>query len=68
MGTFISVRMAKIPCSCGCNSCHELCPVDIFSRKGEEVVILEENEDECTLCDLCSEGCPEKLIEIVKHY
>lgn len=68
MGAFISVCVAKVPCRPGCNTCQELCPVDIFSREGEEVVILEENEDECTLCELCSEGCPEKLIEVVKHY
>ncbi|MBI2875766.1 MAG: ferredoxin [Candidatus Tectomicrobia bacterium] len=68
MGIFISVCRESASCHPGCNTCYELCPVDLFSRQGEEIVIREENEDECTLCDLCTDGCPEKLITIVKHY
>jgi len=37
-----------------------ICPVDIFSWddvKGA-AVLVPENFDECTLCDLCLQACP----------
>jgi NAD-dependent dihydropyrimidine dehydrogenase PreA subunit len=36
-----------------CAKLVEVCPVDIFQREGEGVTTVEENLDECTLCDLC---------------
>ena len=68
MGTFVSVIVSSNRCIRDCQKCIELCPVDIFAMKDEKVQIVQDNEDECTLCYLCSEGCPEKLVEIVKHY
>lgn len=68
MGTFVSVTVSADRCLSGCRQCVELCPVDIFVVKDEKVEIAQENEDECTLCYLCSEGCPGKWVEILKHY
>ena len=68
MGTFISVAISSDRCLTGCRQCVELCPVDIFSVTDGKVEIQRESQDECTLCYLCSEGCPEKLVEIGKHY
>ena len=48
--------------------CVGVCPVDIFGIKNEELIINEENEDECTLCDLCLERCETDAITIVKLY
>ena len=39
----------------------EVCPVDIFKAADSGVSIVEENLDECTLCDLCIEAFPGKV-------
>ena len=44
----------------------EVCPVSIFEATNAGVAILEENLDECTLCDLCLEAAPKGSIEIIK--
>jgi NAD-dependent dihydropyrimidine dehydrogenase PreA subunit len=46
----------------------EACPVDIFEASDAGVSIVEENLDECTLCDLCLQAAPEGAIRIVKLY
>ena len=45
----------------------EVCPVDIFDAGGAKLAINEENLDECTLCDLCSEAFPGK-VKVIKLY
>jgi NAD-dependent dihydropyrimidine dehydrogenase PreA subunit len=45
----------------------EVCPVSIFKAGNSGVSIVEENLDECTLCDLCLQAAPGK-IEIIKLY
>lgn len=46
----------------------EVCPVDIFRDAGGRVELVEENLDECVLCDLCVEAAPEGAIRVVKLY
>ncbi len=46
----------------------EVCPVGIFAAKQNGVEIVENNLDECTLCDLCLEAAPSGSIEIIKLY
>jgi NAD-dependent dihydropyrimidine dehydrogenase PreA subunit len=46
----------------------EVCPVDIFSAEGGQVSVVEENLDECVLCNLCVEAAPEGAVRIVKLY
>jgi NAD-dependent dihydropyrimidine dehydrogenase PreA subunit len=46
----------------------EVCPVDIFSAEGGRVGLVEENLDECVLCDLCVKAAPEGAVRIVKLY
>ena len=46
----------------------EACPVDIFEAGDQGVRIVEENLDECTLCDLCIEAAPKGSVRIVKLY
>ncbi len=47
----------------------EVCPVDIFDRAGDGALrIVEDNLDECVLCDLCIEAAPKGSIEVVKLY
>jgi NAD-dependent dihydropyrimidine dehydrogenase PreA subunit len=47
----------------------EVCPVNIFKQGGGGALeIVEENLDECTLCDLCIQACPAGTVKVVKLY
>jgi len=47
----------------------EVCPVNIFKPGSEEntVAIVEDNLDECTLCDLCTQASPDG-VRVIKLY
>jgi NAD-dependent dihydropyrimidine dehydrogenase PreA subunit len=47
----------------------EVCPVKIFKPAAQPnaVEVVEENVDECTLCDLCMQATPEG-VRVVKLY
>jgi NAD-dependent dihydropyrimidine dehydrogenase PreA subunit len=46
----------------------EVCPVSIFGvKQGGGLAIVEENLDECTLCDLCIEVAPGG-VKVIKLY
>lgn len=47
----------------------EVCPVKIFAAGAAEgkVAIVEDNLDECTLCDLCMQASPDG-VRVVKLY
>lgn len=44
------------------------CPVDIFALDGERLRVRAEQEDECTLCELCLDAAPAGSIVIHKLY
>jgi NAD-dependent dihydropyrimidine dehydrogenase PreA subunit len=46
----------------------EVCPVDIFATGEAGVEIVEENLDECVLCNLCVDAAPDGGVTIVKLY
>ena len=46
----------------------EVCPVDIFQALASGLRIVEENLDECVLCDLCIEAAPRGTVRVVKLY
>jgi NAD-dependent dihydropyrimidine dehydrogenase PreA subunit len=47
----------------------EVCPVNIFAQAaGGALRILEENLDECTLCDLCVQAAPAGSVRVIKLY
>ena len=47
----------------------EACPVDIFATNGSgTLTVVEENLDECTLCDLCMHAVPKGKVKIVRLY
>jgi NAD-dependent dihydropyrimidine dehydrogenase PreA subunit len=47
----------------------EVCPVNIFKQAGDgTLAIVEDNLDECTLCDLCVQAAPAGAVRIVKLY
>ena len=47
----------------------EVCPVNIFAAKeGGGLRIVEENLDECVLCDLCVQAAPPGAVRVIKRY
>ena len=46
----------------------EVCPVDIFRAGDSGVEIVEENLDECVLCELCINAAPAGTVRVVKLY
>jgi NAD-dependent dihydropyrimidine dehydrogenase PreA subunit len=47
----------------------EVCPVNIFDLDAEgKAVVIQENEDECVLCDLCVQAAPAGQVRVVKLY
>jgi NAD-dependent dihydropyrimidine dehydrogenase PreA subunit len=47
----------------------EVCPVDIFATRDDRTLeIVQENLDECVLCDLCVDAAPEGAVRVIKLY
>jgi NAD-dependent dihydropyrimidine dehydrogenase PreA subunit len=47
----------------------EVCPVNIFEQDVDgKFIVVEENEDECVLCDLCVQAAPEGKVRVIKLY
>ena len=46
----------------------EVCPVNIFKLEDGQPVVVEDNEDECTLCMLCIDAFPQGTVAIRKLY
>jgi ferredoxin-like protein FixX len=47
----------------------EVCPVNIFAQKPDGGLrIVDENLDECVLCDLCVQAAPAGKVRVVKLY
>jgi NAD-dependent dihydropyrimidine dehydrogenase PreA subunit len=46
----------------------EACPVDIFAARDGRVEIVDENLDECVLCELCLDAAPPGAVRVVKRY
>jgi NAD-dependent dihydropyrimidine dehydrogenase PreA subunit len=69
-GLFIDVRvsagLASDPALA--RKLEEACPVDIFEVTDRGVRIVEENLDECILCDLCIKAAPGGAVRVVKLY
>ena len=70
MGMFIRVEIDDKKCLGleKSGECIRICPVNIFEAKDGRVVVKEENEDECTLCELCLTRCKPSTIRIKKLY
>ena len=46
----------------------EVCPVDIFKAGADGLEIVEDNLDECVLCELCINAAPPGTVRVVKLY
>lgn len=45
-----------------CGECVDTCPMEIFALDGDKVVT--DHEDECSLCEVCKDVCPNGCITI----
>ena len=46
----------------------EACPVDIYASRDGRVEVVEENLDECVLCELCVRAAPAGKLRVLKLY
>ena len=47
----------------------DACPVNIFEQSSDgSVRVVAENEDECTLCELCLQLAPDGRVKVWKLY
>ncbi len=70
-GLFIDVKVdAAVASDAGLvDKLVEVCPVGIFAKNDDgTLAIVEENLDECTLCDLCLEAAPDGGVKVIKLY
>jgi NAD-dependent dihydropyrimidine dehydrogenase PreA subunit len=69
MGVFIQidVHQADIPLQTA-KQLVSLCPVEIFTISDQHLVVQPDQEDECTLCELCLNAAPAGALIIRKIY
>jgi NAD-dependent dihydropyrimidine dehydrogenase PreA subunit len=46
----------------------EACPVDIFAAREGRTELVEDNLDECVLCELCTAAAPPGAVRVIKRY
>jgi ferredoxin-like protein FixX len=46
----------------------EVCPVDIYADAGGRVAIVQDNVDECILCDMCVGTAPPGAVTVHRLY
>jgi NAD-dependent dihydropyrimidine dehydrogenase PreA subunit len=46
----------------------DVCPVDIYANDGGRVQIVDDNLDECVLCELCVKAAPPGKVQVIKLY
>ena len=46
----------------------DVCPVDIFANDNGRLKIVDENLDECVLCELCVKAAPPGTVKVLKLY
>ena len=69
-GTFIDVEASdKVRSDAElAQKLEDACPVDIFANRDGRLEIVEENLDECILCNLCVEAAPPGTVRVKKLY
>jgi NAD-dependent dihydropyrimidine dehydrogenase PreA subunit len=69
-GVFIDVEVA--PDARGdselARKLEEACPVDIYAQRDGRVEVVDENLDECVLCELCIQAAPPGAVRVLKLY
>jgi ferredoxin len=70
MSEFIAVEIDRDRCAgiSRCGQCIKVCPVNIFENGEDKPRSIEQNQDECILCELCLTACAPNAIIIRKRY
>ena len=48
-----------------CAECIDICPMKILLLDGDKVTVV--NPEECSLCEVCMDVCPEESIEVIDN-
>jgi NAD-dependent dihydropyrimidine dehydrogenase PreA subunit len=67
MGVFIEVQVEAVSQEAA-QELLQVCPVNIFAVEDGQLTVVPENEDECTLCELCLDAAPQNAVRIRKLY
>jgi NAD-dependent dihydropyrimidine dehydrogenase PreA subunit len=69
-GTFIDVEIAEDVRDDAelARKLEDACPVDIYADRDGHVEVVEENLDECVLCELCIAAAPPGKVRVLKLY
>ena len=69
-GTFIDVEVADDvrDDAALAKKLEDACPVDIFANRDGHVDVVDENLDECVLCELCIAAAPPGKVRVLKLY
>jgi NAD-dependent dihydropyrimidine dehydrogenase PreA subunit len=46
----------------------QVCPVDIYAERDGRLEVVEEQLDECVLCELCLDAAPSGAVRVLKLY
>lgn len=47
-----------------CSECVDVCPMEVFIIDGGKIRI--HNQEECSLCEVCRDVCPNGAVEVVE--
>ena len=69
-GTFIDVEVADDirDDATLAQGLEDACPVDIYANRDGHVEVVEDNLDECVLCELCIRTAPPGKVRVLKLY
>ncbi|MDQ3719403.1 MAG: hypothetical protein M3350_01225 [Actinomycetota bacterium] len=69
-GTFIDVELSEEARDDAglAQKLEDACPVDIYANRQGHTEIVEENLDECVLCELCVVTAPPGAVRVLKLY
>jgi NAD-dependent dihydropyrimidine dehydrogenase PreA subunit len=69
-GVFIDVEVDEsVAADAGmAKKLEEACPVDIYAEREGRLQVVEENLDECVLCELCIHAAPPGTVKVLKLY
>ena len=69
-GTFIAVEVDDAVTGDAelAKKLEDACPVDIFANADGHVTVVEDNLDECVLCELCTKAAPAGSLKVLKLY
>ena len=69
-GTFIDVEVAEEVRDDAdlAQRLEDACPVDIYAARDGHVEVVEDNLDECVLCELCIRTAPPGTVRVKKLY